>query len=563
MSERENISANAIPLRRNAEGEEASLSSADAYLLERVDGFSSIEELALMVGIHVKDAVGALMRLHDAGVVRFADHDAGPQRDDHAANVERDDSGELEVGSTDVRLMPSVADDEERDAPPWWSSASSAAAGDSEPWEGSYAGKMPLPVESTTRATPRASAQESGVRKLKRTADVPTLASGAASKPTLKRDAPKPDGETAAPQDGASVPSTPPPPLPKVSSTVSATTPPPPAPRPLGRSTGAKTPAVDQRARALGDTGELTSKTLRSGARSRGEEDDTDRIETVANYGRDKEDTQPHPTPPESSFRATPAQGSSPTALPASGTSRYITREDEVDTESATAQVSRPLAGRPDTETRPQDPVHDDVTASHDPADADETGPQQVAGRHKSGVIAADNDRRYGQPSEDDELPEADEVLASLDLSSRATDIVDPEEFEGEQEKDTRETDALESKRPWAGATIDEDVRRENTQLQEHELRMLSWYLNRVRAGTYYSLLDLDPNADDSTIAAAATDARRYLVRLRETGRCSGRGDKDIELVLGGVQRAEKVLGERESRRRYDNALKALHELKG
>lgn len=560
MSERENISANAIPLRRNAEGEAATLSSADAYLLERVDGFSSIEELALMVGIHVRDAVSALLRLQDAGVVSFADHDAGPQREEQSVDDQQDDSGELEVGSTDVRLKPGVADDEERAVRPWWSSASSAAAGESEPWEGSYAGKMPLPVESTTRATPRATAQGSGVRKLKRTADVPTVASGAKSKPALRRESSKPaDAPTS--QDGASAPSTPPPPLPKASTT--AGTPPPPAPRTLGRSAGAKTPAVDQRSRALGDTGELTSKTLRSSARSRGEEDDTDRIETVANYGRDKEDTQPHPTPPESSFRATPAQGSSPTALPASGTSRYIPSEDEVDTESATAQISRPVAGRPDTETRPQDPVHDGVTASHDPADADETGPQRVARRDQSAVIAADNDRRFGEPSEDDELPEADEVLASLDLSSRATEIVDPEEFEGDEEKDTRETDALEHKRPWADASIDEDVRRENTQLQDHELRMLSWYLNRVRSGTYYSLLDLDPDADDSTVAAAATDARRYLLKLRETGRCSVRGDKDIELVLGGVQRAEKVLGERESRRRYDNALKALHELKG
>lgn len=561
MSERENISANAIPLRRNAEGEAVSLSSADAYLLERVDGFSSIEELALMVGIHVRDAVSALLRLQDAGVVSFADHDAGPQREEQSVDDQQDDSGELEVGSTDVRLKPGVADDEERAVRPWWSSASSAAAGESEPWEGSYAGKIPLPVESTTRATPRATAQGSGARKLKRTADVPTVASGAASKLSLKREAPK-QVDAATSQEGASVPSTPPPPLPKTSPTA-ARTPPPPAPRTLGRSAGAKTPAVDQRSRALSDTGELTSKTLRSSARSRGEEDDTDRIETVANYGRDKEDTQPHPTPPESSFRAAPAQGSSPTALPASGTSRYIPREDEVDTEPATAQISRPVAGRPDTETRPQDPVHDGVTAPHDPADADETGPQRVAHPDQSAVIPADNDRRFGQPSGDDELPEADEVLASLDLSSRATEIVDPEEFEGEEEKDTRETDALEHKRPWADATIDEDVRRENAQLQGHELRMLSWYLNRVRSGTYYSLLDLDPNADDSTVAAAATDARRYLLKLRETGRCSVRGDKDIELVLGGVQRAEKVLGERESRRRYDNALKALHELKG
>lgn len=548
LPERGNIGANAIPQRQHASGNDAELSSSDRYLLERVDGYSSIEELALMVGLHVKDAMKAVERLQQAGVVTFSGQEAGPQTTPPAGiqDDQQEDGLELEGGSTDIRLKPGVADDTSGHSgvhQPWWSTASSAASGDSQPWEGSYSGELPLPKEGTTRATPGKAARgtESGLhRRLARARNLPEKGDKA-HEGTTEPLGPRSSSDRA----GAASEGTGSKPVPKA-------TPPPPAPRAIGRSTGAKTPAVDQRARALGDTGELTSKTVSSGApRQRGAEDDTDRIDTVANYGRDKEDTKPHPTPPESSFRATPARGSSPATLPSSGTTRFVPGDDE--SETATAQVSRPVAGRSESETRPQDPVHDDVTASHEATDVDETGPQPSP-ENPTAHGASRRDQRIGSPDSSNELPEADEVLASLDLSSRATEVVDVDEESGPYELPGK---------PWSEAPIDDEIAQHNDELNDDELRMLSWYVERVNTGTYYSLLNLEPDADDSTVAAAISDARRFLERLRGTGRCSSRGAADIDKVLAGVEKAEKVLCEREARRRYDNALRALSEMGG
>lgn len=111
---------------------------------------------------------------------------------------------------------------------------------------------------------------------------------------------------------------------------------------------------------------------------------------------------------------------------------------------------------------------------------------------------------------------------------------------------------------PWAEEPVRASLKGANGGWDEERARCISWYLRIVQGGTYYELLGIADNASVDVVVQAARKLRTSLDLGGLSQRADASGLEAIGVVDKGIARALDVLTNPEARTSYDAALAAL-----
>lgn len=600
MTSRLSIDAATVPARCEGDSATLSLTADDRFVLDSVDGMSSVEELAMMLAMNEDSIIRSLTKLMGSQLVRIgdpSDADDPPAADAPPAEASATPSTSP---SAPAKAAPPArpltrARDEDADAHALPGRENQATA-DFEVKDLLERLAQQEKADSDAAASGAAAEESPGTLQIATPAAILELRDAHSGKPRFdlhsgeRLDAPRtPSGAPTVPSStvpGATVPSStlpgatqnqrpappassaPPPPASDRLSTPAQRPIPPPssAAPPTPRRVNVDTPRtnLDQSwwgsAPKLEEPDEgLTSREISHSGLSH--------LQPVSSASRELRLPSPHdarlhdatPGDPDTERRRvdTPPSGVYPRQHLERPPGGFIgTRETAATSASDARETSRvdvlPAGRGAELDTaehdalEAQDTAEHEVIAAHDTAshdtasqDADDTAAHDTVDEHNSATAPFFVDEVAH--TRGDGVPLLPDARAEEGWGDVPTPIVDQS-----------------GERPWASQSVEPSLADNNGGWTSEDARAVSFYLQQLQSATYYEIFSVATDAATAEIDAAATTTRARLRLPALSAQGDAHGKQAVENVKRGMERALDVLKNPEARTQYDAALAAL-----
>lgn len=569
MTSRLSIDAASVPSRLEGDSDALSLTADDRFVLDSVDGMSSVEELAMMLAMNEESIIRSLTKLTQSRLVRIGDEAEGDAPEASQAETTTAPtstpppmSARAEGAAPDAHAPPGrgnhetadfeVADlldrlkqQEQADT----QAAASGSATDDSP--GTLRITTPaaiLELRDAHRAKPRFDLQ-SGER-----IDAPSKPPEA---PTVRND-------TVPGTTGAQRPVPPPGAAPKAPASDRLPTPkrpiPPPyaaAPTPTGRvnvdtprtnldrswwGSAEKLEEPDEglTAREISHSGLSNLPSDRSASRELRLPSPNDPLLLDDTLGDAKTKRLSVDTPPSGVYPRQHLERPPGGFIAASGT----TANQGIDARD-TSRVDVLPTERADLDT-----------AELDAVDERDTAEQKVLAASSSELDDTAQHDTLDEQSSDTAPFFVDEVAHTRDDASVPL-LPDARTEDGWGDMPTPIVDQS-GERPWASQSVEPSLAETNGGWTSEDAKAVSFYLQQIQSGTYYEIFAVANDAAPEAIEAADTATRARLRLSALSAQADTHGKLAVESVKRGLDRALEVLKNPAARAQYDAALEAL-----
>lgn len=540
MTSRFSFDASSVPLRQDGAADSEHLAAEDRFVLDCVDGVSSVEELAMMLAMNEQEVIETLERLAAQGRIQ------APISSDDAPARELQATADFAVADL-AKAVESASAKPVDQAHSAQSSASEAARTKENPV---------VDAPAAAVADPDALSPEEGealVEALLFDADEQDTAQFDAVEEAKSRDEAEDEDAAASstmrftvPTAVVDDPKVPPLPPPASQTSQTAGTLPPKKTKPPTLPAPPKRPGPPPSPEAKPKDGEHISL-------------DTPRRHLDPTWWKgmgEIEEPDEGLTSREISLSASlpTSRGSGPKDVHRRDHS--ITDRIEIDPVSFTEPMQRPTNGFEEL----------NVGSGSYPRQTFERPPGGFIG----GIRGLSDPER--DTSEVDVLPAGDTDRASLDTEHETGPVGFVDEVahtrgerapllpdvEVEDGWDASSAAATDPNAPWAEEPLAASLRADKGGWTLEEARCVSYYLRLIESGTYYEIFGISSNANGSQIAQAANSVRKCLRVDALKARASNAGIEALVSVKRGTERALDVLLRPDARAQYDAALQAL-----